>query len=92
VRAEVASPVPVFCYPNGSWQDFGAREIKTLQEVGIKGAVVDTMGYASPQKFRTTTDAPFKVQRFDLPSNEIDLAQLTNGVERFKQIVRGVEA
>lgn len=91
LQAEVVSPVPVFCYPNGRWQDFGPREIGTLQRIGMKGAVVGTMGYAVPGRFRASEEAPYKVQRFDIPEDTVALAQLTHGVERLKQIMRGEE-
>ena len=68
-----------------------SREIETLQQLGMQGAVVGTMGYASPEKFKSADEAPFKVQRFDIPEDETSLAQLMHGVERFKQIIRGVE-
>lgn len=91
MQEELSSPVPIFCYPNGREQDFGAREIATLREVGMKGAVTAVPGYVSAKSFNKSHDARYKVPRFEMPADETSLSQLTQGVERFKQIVRGEE-
>jgi peptidoglycan/xylan/chitin deacetylase (PgdA/CDA1 family) len=87
--AEARRPVPVFCYPNGGWQDFSAREIGMLRKLGFLGAVVGEPGYASALSFQSYDNAPFKVQRFGLPKSLPHLVQIATGIERFKQIIRG---
>ena len=88
VRAEARQPVPVFCYPNGRWRDFGAREIATLEGLRFAGALVGESGYADVHSFGQDKDAPFRVRRFHFPGAVPDLIQLVSGVERFKQILR----
>lgn len=86
--AEARSPVPVFCYPNGGWDDFGDREIGLLRQLGFLGAVVGEPGYASAIAFQRNEDSPFRVQRFSLPDGLPHVVQYVSGVERFKQILR----
>jgi peptidoglycan/xylan/chitin deacetylase (PgdA/CDA1 family) len=92
LRAEASSPTAVFCYPNGQWGDFGAREIATLRELGMLGAVVGAPGYASARRFARGEAAPFEVLRFSLPETLADLVQVVSGFERVKQIVRREDA
>ena len=91
LQEELSSPVPIFCYPNGREEDFSAREIATLREIGMKGAVTAVPGYASAKRFNQSDDVRYKVPRFEMPSDETSLSQLTQGIERFKQLVRGQE-
>jgi peptidoglycan/xylan/chitin deacetylase (PgdA/CDA1 family) len=88
LRAEARQPVPVFCYPNGRWQDFGPREIATLRCLGFTGALVGEPGYADGRSFRADADGPFRVRRFHFPEATLDVAQLVTGLERLKQILR----
>ena len=89
LRTEASNPVPIFCYPNGGWDDFGDREIGILRELGFLGGVVGEPGYASAVNFSKNIENPFKVQRFGLPDLMPNLVQYVSGVERFKQILRG---
>jgi peptidoglycan/xylan/chitin deacetylase (PgdA/CDA1 family) len=88
LRAEAERPVPIFCYPNGQVGDFGPREIATLRELGMAGAVVGTPGHASVDHFARDGDSPFEVRRFSLPIDLPDSYQLVSGFERLKQILR----
>jgi len=90
--AEANCPLPIFCYPNGQWGDFGEREMSTLREIGIRGAVVGAPGYASLAAFGRRPLAPYEVLRFSLPDNVPDLVQVVSGFERLKEIVRGESA
>ena len=85
---EVRNPVPVFCYPNGRWTDFGPREIEVFRNLGLSGAVVGERGFADPESFRQDKDGPFKVCRLSFPETLSDLIQCVSGIERCKQIVR----
>ena len=89
VQAEVKRPVPVFCYPNGQWGDFGPREVTNLQRAGLKGAVLGVGGYARIESFHSSAEAPFHVPRFCWPDQLLDLVQYVSGLERMKEIVRG---
>jgi peptidoglycan/xylan/chitin deacetylase (PgdA/CDA1 family) len=89
LRSELHHPVPVFCYPNGQLGDFGPREMRTIEEIGLQGAVLGTSGYARGEHVREARDARYQVPRFPLPPNESDLLQYVSGIERMKQLVRG---
>jgi peptidoglycan/xylan/chitin deacetylase (PgdA/CDA1 family) len=88
LRAEAAQPTPVFCYPNGQWGDFGEREVATLRELGLLGAVVGAPGYARLRRISDGPSAPFEVLRFSLPDNVLDLVQVVSGFERLKELLR----
>ena len=89
LTTEAASPVSVFCYPNGQAQDYGDREINVLRALGFAGAVVGTTGYAELQDFERP-DGPFRVQRFSYTDDIHDVKQCVSGLERVSQLVRGV--
>jgi peptidoglycan/xylan/chitin deacetylase (PgdA/CDA1 family) len=88
LRAEAHRPVPIFCYPNGGWDDFGEREISVLRRLGLAGAVVGEPGYANAQTFQEEDASRFRVQRFGFPDELPHMIQYVSGVERFKQILR----
>jgi len=90
LRAEVRSPVPIFCYPNGMRDDYGKREIAHLRRLGFLGAVASEPGYANAVSFQGSEDAKFKVPRFGMPDGMAHAVQYVSGVERFKQLVRAL--
>ena len=85
---EVRSPVPVFCYPNGQWPDFGSREIEIFRKIGLSGSVVGEPGFADPITFRRDNDEPYKLRRMSYPDTHSDLIQYVCGIERCKQLMR----
>jgi len=85
---EVSDPVPVFCYPNDQWPDFGPREIEIFRDLGFSGAVVGEPGFADPSSFSQDKDSPFKVCRLSFPETLSDLIQYVSGIERCKNILR----
>ncbi len=91
LKEELASPVPVFCYPNGSPADFGVREMNTFRAVGLAGAVVGTPGYAGNASFARSAEAPFLVRRFAFPHSRPMMIQYASGIERIKQRLRSSE-
>jgi peptidoglycan/xylan/chitin deacetylase (PgdA/CDA1 family) len=92
LRAEVRRPVPVFCYPNGQWGDFGDREMAELRRLRFAGAVVAEPGYANALACRHEENSRFRVQRFGFPDDLPHMIQYVSGVERLKQVLRGNEA
>jgi peptidoglycan/xylan/chitin deacetylase (PgdA/CDA1 family) len=88
LRAEAASPVPVFCYPNGQTGDFGEREFRILAKLGMQGAVVSTPGHASVRSFHRAPDARFQVQRMAYPGDLPTSVQYVSGLEILKRFVR----
>ncbi len=88
LRTEVRSPVPVFCYPYGWWEDFGDREVAVLRRLGFLGALTAEPGYANALSFRSKEDDRFKVRRFGFPDELPHMIQYVSGVERFKRLLR----
>lgn len=88
LTAEAASPVPVFCYPNGQSHDYGDREIDVLRALGFAGAVVGTTGYAVRHDFTRIPDGRFRVRRFAYSDDLREFAQCATGLERVNQLVR----
>lgn len=88
LRSQAHAPVPIFCYPNGGWQDFGDREVRTLREIGIAGAVVGETGFADRATLRKEQGA-FRVRRFAFPDRLALAAQYASGLERLKLMLRG---
>ncbi len=89
LRSEARSPVPIFAYPNGLADDYGAREIATLKRLRLTGAVAGTVGYPGGQDFAHDADRPFQVPRLAYPDDLRLLTQYVSGLERFKTILRG---
>lgn len=85
--SEVAHPVPVFCYPNGQPSDFGEREMRTLTDLGLQGAVVGSAGYATGAEIRAASQR-FCVRRFAMSDERTDVIQYVTGLERAKERLR----
>lgn len=92
LRAELSHPVPIFCYPNGQLSDFGLREFETLKSIGIIGGLTGEEGYGSPEDFRDSSVARFKIPRFGCRNALPYVVQCASGFERFKQLLRGEES
>jgi len=83
ISAELASPVPIFCYPHGRQRDFGEREMAEVCRVGLWGGVRGYPGRFRPEEFRSAP-AICAVPRFPFSDNLIDVLQCLSGVENLK--------
>jgi peptidoglycan/xylan/chitin deacetylase (PgdA/CDA1 family) len=92
LQAEAAQPLPIFCYPNGGWSDFGAREMATLRQLGFRGAVSGVAGYADAGTFACVPEEKFKIRRFSYHPDYPYLAQCVCGLERLKEVLGRGEA
>jgi peptidoglycan/xylan/chitin deacetylase (PgdA/CDA1 family) len=86
---EARRPVPVFCYPNGGATDFSGREIATLEEMRLLGAVVGSAGFVSSRAARPGESELFQTRRFPFPGSLSYLVQSVSGAERMKYMLRG---
>ena len=89
LRAEAASLVPVFCYPNGRPEDFGKREFATLRQVGIVGALGGEPGYATANAF-LEPDGAYAVPRIGYPRALPRVLYYVTGAERGRQLLRSL--
>lgn len=74
VAAELAHPVPVFSYPNGS---YGAREVSLLRATGLSGALTTRPAYAR----RGNADGAwaFELPRFGYPEQPDPVRAIASG-------------
>jgi peptidoglycan/xylan/chitin deacetylase (PgdA/CDA1 family) len=79
LRAETAAVVPVFCYPNGERDDFGAREMEAVARHGLAAAVATHPGFVSQDSLRLS---PYALPRFSYPDERSRLVQVVCGLER----------
>jgi peptidoglycan/xylan/chitin deacetylase (PgdA/CDA1 family) len=90
LRAEARAPVPIFAYPNGQRGDFSAREIGTLQELGLEGACIGEPGYATRTRYQAPGGA-YRIPRYSFPDSEAYVAQFASGLERVKRLLRRMD-
>ena len=88
LAAEVAHPVPVFCYPNGRSSDFGSRETEVLRRLGLCGAVTGEPAPVDPSAFRRSAAARFAVPRYGFRDDLPFLLQSVCGLEALKARLR----
>ncbi len=88
LRSEASDPVPVFAYPNGKWHDFGAREVRTLEELGLRGALAAESGYADTATVKGDRLSAYSVRRFTYPDSLPHVIQAVSGLERLKEVLR----
>jgi peptidoglycan/xylan/chitin deacetylase (PgdA/CDA1 family) len=88
LSTQVSRPVPVFCYPGGRLESFGAREISTIQRLGLLGAVSAEIGNVEARKLQNGSDEWYRVPRCPYPDNIVDVLQCVSGLEAVKSRLR----
>src|SRR5208283_22121 len=83
VREELASPVPVFCYPHGRQKDFGARDMELVRLAGLWGALRAYPGKLCVDQFREAP-AICQVPRYPINRGLMDVVQCVSGFEVLK--------
>jgi peptidoglycan/xylan/chitin deacetylase (PgdA/CDA1 family) len=83
---EVRAPSRVFCYPNGTVEDFGARETTIVAREQFQAAVSTIPGFATAADFASRR---YAVPRFPYFEGAEDFWQVVGGVERLKEKLRG---
>lgn len=78
VRRECYDPAPVFCYPNGSLDSFGPREINIVRESGMAGAVAFRRRYVDPRS--CSVDDRYTLSRFPAPADLASAGYLASGL------------
>lgn len=87
LKHEARAPVPIFSYPSGQPGEYGPRELATLRQLGLVGAITTTPAYVDTRAFKRERDAPFEVPRFSYPHDPRAVVQYVSGLERLKEIV-----
>lgn len=88
VRQELAHPVSVFSYPNGS---YGARETALVAGLGMAGAVSTREAYATAFADDRGT-ARFEIPRFGYPEALEPLWQIASGFRGVEQLLGRLRA
>lgn len=88
VREATTAAVPIFCYPNGTAQDFSQREKASVVRAGMTAAL-STIG-GSLEASATGLDAPDRLAlpRFPYPAETPALIQIVSGLEERKSRMR----
>jgi peptidoglycan/xylan/chitin deacetylase (PgdA/CDA1 family) len=88
VEQETTAAVPIFCYPNGTPQDFSPREKASVVRAGMTAAL-STIG-GSMEVSPRGLDAPDRLAlpRFSYPPETPALIQIVSGLEERKSRIR----
>ena len=81
VRQELARPLDVFAYPNGSR---GRREIEILARLGLRAAVTTQGDYASRWTDEAAGLARFEIPRFGYPEAPDPMVLIASGFKRIE--------
>ena len=83
LQANIANPVPVFCYPSGrEGIDFGDREQDIVKEAGLIGALSADPGYVHLKRSKNNL---FALKRFSFPDNMAHFKQYCSWLEYAKE-------
>lgn len=80
LRRECIDPAPLFCYPNGSFDSFGQREMDIVREAGMLGAVAFRRRYVDPRV--CDVNDRFCLSRFDTPDDLSLAGYVASGLAR----------
>jgi peptidoglycan/xylan/chitin deacetylase (PgdA/CDA1 family) len=78
LQREAKNPTPIFCYPNGSPDSFGQREIDVVRESGLSGAVAFRRRYVEPGSCHP--DDRYSISRFPVPHDVSAASYLASGL------------
>jgi peptidoglycan/xylan/chitin deacetylase (PgdA/CDA1 family) len=90
LKDELSSPSPVFCYPNGTPNDFGEREIEIIKSCGLPGAVSTVPAYVNTMK--SADHNIYSIPRLSLPGSYTDFIQLCTWIDRAKGLIRSANS
>jgi peptidoglycan/xylan/chitin deacetylase (PgdA/CDA1 family) len=82
------SAVPVFCYPNGTAEDFSTRDQDLVAQAGMRAAVSAIAGSIASTRSGVTRVNPFSLPRYPYSENRHRFVQIASGVEQLKTRIR----
>ncbi|HEX2659060.1 MAG TPA: hypothetical protein VHU40_12340, partial [Polyangia bacterium] len=81
----------IFCYPNGTAEDYSPKVIDAVRDAGLIAAVTTEPAHLT--RLSAAPSAPYRLPRFWCPKDLPHLAQIVSGVEgaklRLWQALRG---
>lgn len=91
VRSELATAVPVFCYPQGTADAFGDRDAAIVRSLEMDAALSAIPGFVDNMAF-ANTGFRYSLPRYPYRENSADFRQVTSGLERAKTLIASVIA
>lgn len=88
LNAEVARPVPLFCYPNGRSQDVSEREISTVRRLGLWGGLMAHPGKLEPHELQRSDALRYRIPRSGYSDDLAQNLKCLSGVDRLKSMIR----
>ena len=82
LREQCPSAVPVFCYPNGTPEDYTRETMAAVRNAGLSAAVTTEPGHV--RLLGKDPDELYRLPRFSCPDDVAHLAQVVNGIEGMK--------
>lgn len=89
LTAELVRPTPVYAWPTGRTQDFGARDVLLARKHGMLGAVSAESGYGDFKSAIKSPDELFSIRRFAFASQADVNVQYGTSIEELKNRMRG---
>jgi peptidoglycan/xylan/chitin deacetylase (PgdA/CDA1 family) len=80
IEKRLGTKADIFCYPNGSWEDFTENTIAILKSSGYIAAVMGVPGFDNTKKQNDL----FRLKRFVMPTESLHFKQYISGLEKFK--------
>jgi peptidoglycan/xylan/chitin deacetylase (PgdA/CDA1 family) len=85
IQDQTEAGIPVFCYPYGGLPGSRSRAAGILADAGMIGAVTAAPDYVSRKSIQRD---PYFLDRFSWPESQVDLRQISAGIERAKAFLR----
>ena len=84
ILSETTASVPVFCYPNGTPEDFSGREKSIVRGLGMKAALSTIPGSLRSNRGRVKMPDPYSVPRFSYNEDKRSLMQIASGLQALR--------
>ena len=90
LKSEVKTPVPVFCFPDGSEGTYSERDVSNIRRAGLLAAVTTCPRYINVAAYKASAGQQrFRMPRFSYPEpgNEASFSHIVSGIKRGRALV-----
>ncbi len=84
ILSETKATVPVFCYPNGTAQDFSERDKAIIRALGLKAGLSTMPGSVRSTRAGLKLHDPYSMPRFSYPEDKGALMQIVSGLQALR--------
>jgi peptidoglycan/xylan/chitin deacetylase (PgdA/CDA1 family) len=84
ILSETTASVPVFCYPNGTPDDFSAREKSIIRGLGMQAALSTVPGSVRSSRGKIKMTDPYSVPRFSYNEDKRSFMQIASGLQALR--------